>query len=70
MPDRMSNPPTNETAVPASEPGRIEPLKVLVADGNSEFLIAATEFLKTNPNFETVGMATNGEDAIRLTKKL
>lgn len=66
----MSNPPTNKAAVPASGPGRAEPLKVLVADGNSEFLIAATEFLKTNPNFETVGMATNGEDAIRLTKKL
>ena len=47
-----------------------EKVKVLVADDSPEFLVAATEFLKTNPRLETVGMALSGEDAIRLAERV
>lgn len=45
-------------------------LKVLVADDSPEFLVAATEYLKTNPRLETVGMALSGEDAIRVADRV
>jgi PAS domain S-box-containing protein len=46
-----------------------EKLRVLVADDSPEFLVAATEFLKKSPRVETVDMALNGQDALRLASR-
>ena len=66
----MSEPTTNPPDSPAAPFVHRDRLKVLVADDSPEFLVAASEFLKTNPLLETVGMALNGEDAVRLAHKL
>jgi PAS domain S-box-containing protein len=46
-----------------------EKLRVLVADDSPEFLVAATEFLKKSPRIDTVDMALNGVDALRLATR-
>jgi PAS domain S-box-containing protein len=57
----------NQTTPTSPARGR---LKVLVADDSPEFLVAATEYLKTNPRLETVGMALSGEEAVRLAHRV
>ena len=57
----------NQSAMPS--PGR-QRVKVLVADDSPEFLVAATETLKGDPRLESVGVALNGAEAIRMARQV
>lgn len=52
----------------SASPGR-QRVKVLLADDSPEFLVAASETLKSDPRLETVGVVLNGDEAIRMARQ-
>lgn len=45
-------------------------IRVLLVDDNSVFLAATSDFLKTDPQIEVVGLAQSGMDAVRRVDEL
>jgi two-component system, NarL family, invasion response regulator UvrY len=61
--DPTPDPPRTDTPAPGA-------VRVLVADDQSPFLIAARRLIDSTPGFEAVGEATSGEGAVALAEAL
>lgn len=48
----------------------MQSMKVLIADDQDEFRTSLAEFINKHEGFEVIGQATNGDEAITLTKIL
>jgi DNA-binding NarL/FixJ family response regulator len=44
---------------------QVQPIRVLIADNNPDFLNALAQYLRSIPGVELVGEAVDGEDAIK-----
>jgi pilus assembly protein CpaE len=44
---------------------QIQPIRVLIADNNPDFLSALSQYIRSIPGVELVGEAVDGEDAIK-----
>ncbi|MFT4691204.1 MAG: DNA-binding response OmpR family regulator [Limisphaerales bacterium] len=51
-------------------PERREEIRLLLVDDSPDFVVAASDYLKDNGRFETVGVAFNAHDAIDLARRL
>ena len=44
---------------------QLQPVRVLIADNNPDFLSALAQYIRSIPGVELVGEAVDGEDAIK-----